>query len=111
MKTREKVAELLAQGLSQNAIAATLGISKATVSYHARNLGKPRDERCNRRYDWAAIQAYYDAGRSIAQCRKRFGFSTERGTRRGCVETSCRGRSRRRSSSSSSGECDARATT
>lgn len=77
VRTREKVAELLADGLSQNAIAATLGISKATVSYHARNLGKPRDERCNRRYDWAAVQAYYDEGHSIAECRKRFGFSTQ----------------------------------
>jgi predicted transcriptional regulator len=32
VRTREKVAELLAQRLSQNAIAAALGISKATVS-------------------------------------------------------------------------------
>jgi hypothetical protein len=77
VRTREKVAALLDQGLSQNAIAAALGVSKATVSYHARNLGKPRDERCNRRYDWVAVQAYYDEGHSIAECRKRFGFSTE----------------------------------
>jgi hypothetical protein len=77
VRTRQRVAELLADGLSQNAIAATLGITKATVSYHARNLGKPRDERCNRRYDWRAVQAYYDEGHSIAQCRERFGFSTE----------------------------------
>lgn len=76
VRTREKVAELLAEGLSQNAIAATLGISKATVSYHARNLGKPRDERCNRRCDWRAVQAYYDEGHSIAQCQARFGFSS-----------------------------------
>jgi hypothetical protein len=71
------VAELLAAGLSQNAVAAALGISKSTVSYHARNLGKPRDERCNRRYDWAAVQAYYDQGHSIVQCKERFGFSLE----------------------------------
>ena len=68
---------MLADGLTQNAVATALGISKATVSYHARNLGKPRDERCNRRYDWDAVQAYYDEGHSVAQCRKRFGFSSQ----------------------------------
>jgi 5-methylcytosine-specific restriction endonuclease McrA len=77
VRTREKVAELLAAGLSQNAVAAALGVSKATVSYHARNLGKPRDERCNRRYDWNAVQAYYDDGHSVAECRERFGFSSQ----------------------------------
>jgi hypothetical protein len=71
------VAALMADGLSQNAIAAKLGLSKATVSYHAKNLGKPRDERCNRRYDWAVIQAYYDEGHSIARCVERFGFSRQ----------------------------------
>ena len=77
VRTREKVAELLADGLSQNAIALALGLSKGTVSYHARNLGKPRDERCNRRYDWTAVQAYYDAGHSITKCQERFGFSRQ----------------------------------
>ena len=77
MRTRDRVAELLADGLSQNAAAAALGISKATVAYHARNLGKPCDERCNRRYDWQAVQAYYDEGHSVAECRERFGFSSQ----------------------------------
>lgn len=27
-----------------------------------------------RRYDWAEVQAYYDAGHSFSQCKKRFGF-------------------------------------
>jgi hypothetical protein len=27
-----------------------------------------------RRYDWAAIQAYYDEGRSLQDCKERFGF-------------------------------------
>jgi hypothetical protein len=77
VRTRDSVAELLAEGLSQNAAAAALGISKATVAYHARNLGKPCDERCNRRYDWEAVQAYYDEGHSVAECRERFGFSSQ----------------------------------
>jgi len=49
-------------------------VSKATVSYHARRLGAPIDERCTRRYDWAAIQAYYDAGHSLRECEIAFGF-------------------------------------
>src|SRR5690349_20257275 len=28
-----------------------------------------------KRYNWAAIQVYYDAGHSSRQCRARFGFS------------------------------------
>ena len=32
-----------------------------------------RDRR--RRYDWAAVQAYYDEGHSYRDCRARFGFS------------------------------------
>src|SRR5680860_811056 len=26
-------------------------------------------------YDWAAIRGFYDAGHSVAECRRRFGFS------------------------------------
>jgi 5-methylcytosine-specific restriction endonuclease McrA len=32
-----------------------------------------RDRRC--RYDWAEIQAYYDAGNSYRECQARFGFN------------------------------------
>src|SRR5512132_794831 len=51
--TRERVHTLLRQGLSRKEIADLLGISKATVSYHARRLGAPVDPRFARRYDWA----------------------------------------------------------
>src|SRR3954452_2613483 len=77
VRTRERVAELLATGLSQGAVAERLGISKATVSYHARRLGRPVDERCARRYDWAAIQAFYDEGNSVRTCQAKFGFSLQ----------------------------------
>jgi 5-methylcytosine-specific restriction endonuclease McrA len=30
---------------------------------------------CNRRYGWAAVQAYYDAGHSVRECVAHFGFS------------------------------------
>ncbi|HEY7619417.1 MAG TPA: helix-turn-helix domain-containing protein [Solirubrobacteraceae bacterium] len=73
--TRDRVAQLLQEGLSRKEIADRLGISKATVSYHARRLGRPIDVRFARRYEWAAIQAYYDDGHTPAECRERFGCS------------------------------------
>jgi 5-methylcytosine-specific restriction endonuclease McrA len=54
--------------------AADLGISQATVCYHARRLGYPPKPR--QRYDWAAIQAYYDDGHTYRQTKARFGFSS-----------------------------------
>jgi hypothetical protein len=70
------------------AIAAQLGVSKATVSYHAKRLGVPGFPACARRYDWGEIQAYYDAGHSIAECQQRFGFAKQAwagAARRGAV--------------------------
>jgi ribosomal protein L13E len=75
--TREQVAELLAHGLTRLETARRLGLSKGTVSYHARRLGLPVDERGARRYDWQAIQRYYDDGHSVRECVKAFGFSHE----------------------------------
>ena len=63
--------------MSQNEVARRLGIAKSTVAYHARNLGREPDERCNRRYDWQEVQQFYDEGHTLAECRERFGFSTE----------------------------------
>jgi 5-methylcytosine-specific restriction endonuclease McrA len=75
--TRQRVAELVERGLSGRRIAAELGLSPSTVSYHRRNLGKALDVRCNRRYDWREIQRYYDEGHSITECQERFGFARE----------------------------------
>jgi DNA-binding CsgD family transcriptional regulator len=74
--TRARVAAFLDDGLRHVEIARRLGISKATVSYHARRLGRAIDERCARRYDWEAVQRYYDAGHSVRQCIEAFGFSS-----------------------------------
>ena len=62
------MAQLLAEGLSRVEIARRLGLSKATVSYHARRLGEVIDDRCARRYDWDAVQRYYDEGHSVREC-------------------------------------------
>ena len=60
VETRELVSVLLRLGMSKSAIARTLGVTKSTVSYHARRLGERVDERGARRYDWSLIQQYYD---------------------------------------------------
>jgi DNA-binding CsgD family transcriptional regulator len=75
--TRERVAELLEDGLSRADAARRLGLSKATVSYHARRLGVTVDARCARRYDWRAIQRHYDLGHSVRDCQAQFGFSRQ----------------------------------
>lgn len=75
--TRAAVARMLVEGISRAEIAARLGISRATVSYHARRIGAGVDERFARRYDWSAVQQYYDAGHSARECADAFGFSLE----------------------------------
>jgi HNH endonuclease len=73
--TRERVVELLRQGATKADVARELGITKSFVSRHAARAGLATDERCARRYDWKAVQAFYDDGHSIAECVEEFGFS------------------------------------
>src|SRR3954463_11396307 len=75
-------------------IATELGLAPATVSYHARNLGFPRKPRS--RYDWAAIQAYYDDGHTYAETKARFGFSNGAWGKAVEAARSCRGATSRR---------------
>jgi DNA-binding CsgD family transcriptional regulator/5-methylcytosine-specific restriction endonuclease McrA len=77
IRTQERVAQLLSKGVRRIEIARILGISKSTVSYHARRLGQPIDERCRRRYDWAIVQEFYDEGHSVRDCIREFGFSSQ----------------------------------
>jgi 5-methylcytosine-specific restriction endonuclease McrA len=74
--TRTQVANLLEAGKTVAEIAAKLGISKPTVCYHKRKLGYPMDERFACRYDWPAVQRYYDAGHTLRECKGEFGFSS-----------------------------------
>jgi DNA-binding CsgD family transcriptional regulator len=74
--TRAEVHRLLSAGHSRAAVARKLRVSKGTVTYHARRFGLELDARAARRYDWTVIQRYYDAGRSVEECRAKFGFST-----------------------------------
>ena len=73
--TRSRVAALLEQGHSYREIAEELCVTKSTVAFHARRLGRPVDERFNRRYDWDAIQRAHDSGMRAADLRREFGFS------------------------------------
>jgi DNA-binding CsgD family transcriptional regulator len=87
--TRERVRVLIAEGLTFAEIARELGISKPTVSFHARNLGIPVREPAARRYDWQAVQRFYDGGHSIRECCREFGFSKQawyRAVERGVVK-------------------------
>jgi hypothetical protein len=51
-----------------------LGITQATVCYHARRLGYPPKVR--ERYDWAAVQRHYDSGHTYRETKAHFGFSS-----------------------------------
>ena len=75
VETREAVATLLAEGLSRAEIARRLGVNRSTVTYHVNRLGSARDDRGARRYDWVAVQAFYDCGFTVRECRQAFGFS------------------------------------
>jgi DNA-binding transcriptional ArsR family regulator len=73
--TRERVVALLRDGLTKAEVARELGITKSSVSRHAARAGVRVDERFARRYDWSAVQRFYDEGHSIAECVEEFGFS------------------------------------
>jgi 5-methylcytosine-specific restriction endonuclease McrA len=74
-ETRARVEKLLGEGLSQAAVARALGVSKPTVSFHARQLGIPARSELAKRFDWDAIAAYYSDGHSAQACQEHFGFS------------------------------------
>lgn len=74
-KRRTLVRECLARGMSYSQIARELGMSKATVAYHARRLGIPARDDCARRYDWDEVQRAYDSGLSVRECCDKFGFA------------------------------------
>ncbi len=72
---RDRVRELYREGRSAAAIASELGITRSTVSYHLRRLGVPADRRFARRVDWTAVNRAHQAGASVRECMKLFGFS------------------------------------
>jgi hypothetical protein len=75
--TRDRVRQFWADGLTLVEIARELGRSKSTIAYHLRQLGIEADERFGRRYDWAEIKRYLEAGHSLTECRAAFGFGAD----------------------------------
>jgi Homeodomain-like domain len=85
---RALVGRLRASGLSYTAISRRLGISKATVAYHARRLGVAARDESARRYDWNEVQKAIDAGATVDQLIETFGFaraSYGKAVRRGAI--------------------------
>ncbi len=73
-ETRQAVMRMLDEGATQAEIARELGVSKPTVCFHVRKLGVTARPDMARRYDWARIRAFYEAGNSATACRREFGF-------------------------------------
>ena len=69
----DEVARLHAEGLTGRAIAKRLGVTPSTVCYYLRKLGIAVQDQ--RRYDWAAVQEFYDRGHSISDCEAEFGMA------------------------------------
>ena len=90
---RRQVAAMLREGMTISAIATELGVSLPTVCHHARKVGHPPSVKFMKRYDWAEIQRFYDAGHTVSECQQRFGFaraSWSEAVRRGDLTPRCR---------------------
>jgi hypothetical protein len=70
----DELNRLLHADVKRSDIARALGISPGDVSRRAAQLGLPMQKHA-RRFDWKAIQAFYEAGHTLAECREQFGIS------------------------------------
>ncbi|MDQ3728382.1 MAG: helix-turn-helix domain-containing protein [Actinomycetota bacterium] len=74
-ETKLRIEELLLEGWKRTDVAREVGVSASTVTRWARFLGfsdvRPRASKT----DWSAVQALYDLGHSIDECRERFHFT------------------------------------
>jgi DNA-binding CsgD family transcriptional regulator len=66
---------MLEEGYPRVEICRRLGLSPSVVSRIALRLGHRARPGPPTRFDWAAIRAFYAAGRTARECRDRFGFS------------------------------------
>lgn len=70
---KQEIIEYLQLGYPYSKIVKLLGCSKATISYHAKKLGIPRQIR--NKYDWNEIANYYNNGHSRIECLNKFNFA------------------------------------
>lgn len=54
----QQVRSLIQQNVSYREIERRLGVRRSTISYHARQMDKPK--KLVPQYDWKVVQAYYD---------------------------------------------------
>jgi hypothetical protein len=71
-RVKNEIIRMLEDGYTYNHIASELNCSKATISYHAKKIGKGRQLPI---HNWEEIQSYYDIHKSFTACRKKFGIS------------------------------------
>ena len=69
----KQIKTLLQQGASNREIRKKFECSAATVSYHARRLGLQKTPRPT--YDWKLVQQDIDAGMSMGEILKKYGFA------------------------------------
>ncbi len=65
----------LSAGATCSELARELGCSTSVVSTVALRAGHRSGAGPPKQYDWSAIRAFYETGRSKRECRERFGFS------------------------------------
>lgn len=73
MNKKTEVVRLLKDGHSYSEVSSITGLSKATISYHAKNSGLSKFKK--KTYDWARVQEFYSQGYTVKQCVDKFGFS------------------------------------
>lgn len=66
---------LLLSGISNREICLQVGVSSATVSYHAKKIGLAKGHRPT--YDWRAVQVDIDDGMSVRDAVVKYGFAKD----------------------------------
>jgi hypothetical protein len=69
-----QIRALLLEGISYRSIAKQLECSKGTIAAHAKRMKNPK-KKWQEKYDWKYLQECYDAGETVEQLSKRFGFT------------------------------------
>ena len=69
-----RLCELLAASVPYREICAEIGCAKSTISYCAAQMGPAKS---NRRHDWSAIRAFYEASNSGHATRREFGTNAK----------------------------------
>lgn len=73
---RDKIIELLRAGKTYREIEEEVGCARPTIRYHAKKIGHTSaNQSSQKRYDWAAVQEFYDKNKSAKKTMAHFGMS------------------------------------